>query len=558
MTKGDKRSLRDVVRDLLAYPLPKGIGWSHVFGSLLLTSFVVQVVTGALLALYYSPSAGEAWESVSYIENEVRAGSLIRGVHHFGSSSFIVLLVVHVARVFLWGAYKKRRKWTWVVGCLLLFCVLGFGFTGYLLPWDLRAFFGTRVGVEIAGSAPLVGDAIKRLLAGGAGVGELTLTRFYALHAVILPLVTTLLIALHLTLLRLHGPARSWRHDKGESGKLFHPHQTAKDVCAGLLLVLGLLGAAWLFEAPLGEKADPQNTSYVPRPEWYFLGLQQLLRIFQGSFELVGSVVLPALGVALLFLLPWIDRNPDREPRRRPVALSAGAFALLGLIVLTVWGERELRAEERAMEERLAAQADAPPPEDVVEPPPPNEAELVARGKLLYRELACAGCHGARNRGPDTPSIDFEGSMVKRDWLRAYMADPVRIRFGTEGGHPVMRMPDFRLDEAELDAMTAYLMSLRDPEKIADRGFDDAPTTAEVDEGKLLFDDFDCLSCHVLEGEGEDLGPRLDGVARRLTPDYMAALILDPEGVVPGTSMTDFYMEEAEARAIVRFLQTLR
>ena len=118
-----------------------------------------------LLALYYSPSASQAWESVRYIESEVQAGSIVRGVHHFTSSAFVILLGVHVTRVFLWGAYKKRRRWTWVTGCMLLFCVLGFGFTGYLLPWDLKACFGTSVGVELAGSAPLVGDAVKRLLA---------------------------------------------------------------------------------------------------------------------------------------------------------------------------------------------------------------------------------------------------------------------------------------------------------------------------------------------------------------------------------------------------------
>ena len=290
--------LLPLARRLLAYPLPKGVSWTHVFGGLLLASFLIQVVTGALLALVYSPSAGDAWESVRYIENEVRGGSLIRGVHHFGSSSFVVLLVLHVARTFVWGAYKAPRAATWIVGCLLLACVLAFGFTGYLLPWDLKAFFGTRVGVGIAGSAPLLGHYLKTLLAGGPSVGELTLPRFYAAHAVILPLVTSALIVLHIVLLRLHGVTPHWRHGYIASGRAFHPHQTAKDMAAALLLILGLLALAHFVGAPLAEKADPLNTTYVPRPEWYFLGAQQLLRIFQGRAEVLGSFVLPSLGAS--------------------------------------------------------------------------------------------------------------------------------------------------------------------------------------------------------------------------------------------------------------------
>lgn len=555
--------MKKVLEKLLVYPLPHGVGWPQVLGSLLMTSFAVQVVTGALLALYYSPSASEAWESVRYVEEEVRAGSLIRGVHHFGSSSFVVLLVLHAVRTFVWGAYKGERRWTWVVGCALFACVLGFGFTGYLLPWDLKAFFGTRVGVEIAGSVPLVGGALERLLAGGPSVGELTLPRFYAVHAVILPLVTAGLIGLHLLLVRSHGITPLWSRPEGMSGRWFHPHQLAKDSVVWLLLVLGLLGLASTFGAPLGERADPQNTTFVPHPEWYFLGLQQLLRVFQGDLEILGSFVIPSVAGAVFVLLPWIDRNPERDPRRRPVAMGVCALTILVSVGFTLWGAAELAAEEEEMARRIEAEAEAnetddpAAQDDSVEVPPPDEEERVERGALLYRELSCDACHAPANRGFDTPGLEAEGLRVQRDWLRAYMLEPDRIRFQGEGIHPIARMPDFQLEAEENEALVAYMMTLRDSFAIPERGLDAAAPPEEVEQGRVLFQEYDCHACHVLGGEGEDVGPRLDAAGARLTLDYMVAILLDPEGVVPGTSMTDYFLDEDEAVAMARFLQTM-
>jgi ubiquinol-cytochrome c reductase cytochrome b subunit len=580
--------LPPLVRGLLAYPLPAGVGWSHVFGGLLLASFAIQVVTGALLALYYSPSASDAWESVAYVEREVRAGALIRGVHHFGSSSFIVLLVLHVIRTFVWGAYKGKRRWTWVVGCALLACVLGFGFTGYLLPWDLKAYFGTRVGVGIAGSAPVVGPYVERLLAGGPSVGALTLPRFYAAHAVILPLVTAGLVALHLTLLRVHGVTPHWRRGYAGDGRLFHPHQTAKDTALALLLVLVLLALAAWVGAPLGERADPQNTSYVPRPEWYFLGAQQLLRLFQGPFEILGSFVLPALGAAVLVLLPWIDRSPERDPWKRRRALSAGAAALASLVVLTVWGHFELRAEERALAARIAAaeaaggevaerdrsattgagtgdggatppggEAAGPEPEDGGAAAELDEAALADRGARLYRDLACDACHGPDARLDAVPSLAFEGSVVQRDWLRGYLAAPTPIRYDWTGAPLAVRMPDFLLADDELDALVAHLAT-RTEERFDLAALEEPAAPKEVERGRALVEELDCRSCHVLGGAGEPVGPDLDGAGARLRPGYVAAIVLDPEGVVPMTSMTDFGLLEEEALAIARYLMTLR
>jgi ubiquinol-cytochrome c reductase cytochrome b subunit len=190
---------------LFLEPLPGGARWSAAFGSLLLFVFVLQVVTGILLTMNYAPSVETAWPSVNYIQQQVPGGSFIRGVHHWGSSAMVVLLLFHLVQVFGWGAYKKPRELTWMVGVLLLACVLALAFTGYLLPWDQKGYWASRVGLGIAATTPLAGEDLRLLLQGGPQMGNLTLTRFFTLHAFILPGLVVLLVVVHLYLFRLHG-----------------------------------------------------------------------------------------------------------------------------------------------------------------------------------------------------------------------------------------------------------------------------------------------------------------------------------------------------------------
>ncbi|MCL5959979.1 MAG: cytochrome b N-terminal domain-containing protein [Chloroflexi bacterium] len=178
--------------------LPKGINWWWTFGSATLFLFTLQVTTGMFLALYYSPSPDHAWDSVRFIENEVRFGSLIRGIHHWSASGMVVLVVAHMLRVFVMGAYKYPREATWVVGVVLFTLVLGFGFTGYLLPWDEKAYWATVVGTNMAEQAPLIGKFVLKVLRGGEDLGAVTLTRFFALHVLFLPAMVIPLIGVHL------------------------------------------------------------------------------------------------------------------------------------------------------------------------------------------------------------------------------------------------------------------------------------------------------------------------------------------------------------------------
>jgi quinol-cytochrome oxidoreductase complex cytochrome b subunit len=185
--------------------IPAGANWFYTFGSAALFLFLLQAITGGLLAIYYSPSPDHAHASVRYIMNNVAFGSLIRGIHHWAASGMVVMVVAHLLRVFFTGAYKYPREMNWMVGVVLLVLTLAFGFTGYLLPWDEKAYWATVVGTNIAGSVPVVGDWILRVLRGGEELGALTLNRFYAMHVMLLPMITTFLVIIHLLMVVRQG-----------------------------------------------------------------------------------------------------------------------------------------------------------------------------------------------------------------------------------------------------------------------------------------------------------------------------------------------------------------
>lgn len=199
---------------LVRRKIPAGANWLYTFGSATLFLFTLQAITGVLLAIYYSPSPDHAYASVQYIENEVAFGSLVRGIHHWAASGMIVMIVAHLLRVFFMGAYKYPREMTWMTGVVLLVLTLGFGFTGYLLPWDEKAYWATVVGTNMAGSVPVVGDILLRIIRGGTDLGALTLNRFYAMHVMLLPMAASLLIGVHLFLIVRQGISYPPRRDE--------------------------------------------------------------------------------------------------------------------------------------------------------------------------------------------------------------------------------------------------------------------------------------------------------------------------------------------------------
>ena len=304
----DRTGYRKLVRAALYEPVPGGARWRYVWGSTLVVAFVTQLVTGVFLWMAYSPSAQTAWESVFYIQHEMWGGWLLRGIHHFMAHAMVYLLIVHFVQVVIDGAYRAPRELNFVVGLLLMFLVLGMALTGYLLPWDQKGYWATSVGTNLASQAPLVGPALRKLAIGGPDYGHHTLTRFFALHAGVLPGLMMVLLAVHIGLFRRHGlHAKSPRR---RPDAMFWPDQVLKDSVAALALVVGVLAVTiYRGGAELGAPADPAQPYDAARPEGYFLFLFQFLKWFPGELELWGAFIIPGAITVVLFAMPWIGRT---------------------------------------------------------------------------------------------------------------------------------------------------------------------------------------------------------------------------------------------------------
>ncbi len=331
-------------------PLPKHINWLFSLGAMALFLLILQAATGAFLAIYYSPSPDHAYNSLNYISKEVPFGGFVRGLHHWGASAMVIVVFLHLLRVVVYDSYKAPRELTWIVGVLLLLVVLGFGFTGYLLPWDQKAYWATVVGAKIASTVPIIGDAIGRIMRGGEEVGAVTLTRFYAIHTIWLPWIAFGLVGLHLFLVRHIGSSGLPKNTPKDmdAGKPFYPDQLFEDSVAILILFGVLVVMALFVPVPTEEIADPTDASYDPRPEWYFLFLFQLLKYFEGRFEVVGTFVIPTVAILLLFLVPFLSRKERLPIHKRPVALTVTSISVLSLISLTILGLRSPRLDSTA------------------------------------------------------------------------------------------------------------------------------------------------------------------------------------------------------------------
>src|SRR5579872_720030 len=329
-----RTGIETAIKNFLYEEIPASSGWHQVIGSMAVFFFMLQIFTGGLLAFNYAPTPGDAYNSVKYIMTELTAGSFIRGLHHWGATMMIIIVVAHMAQVFLYGAYKKPREATWMLGVVLLLITMGFGLTGYLLPWDNRAYFGTMVTTKIAASAPIAGPYIARLMGGEGSVGVVTFARFYALHVLLLPPFTMILIGIHIYLVRKHGVAPAPVETKPP--KHFYPEQVFKDTVSVFLAFMVLVVLAVVAKVPLEKLADPTDTAYIPRPEWYFLFLFQTLKFFNGPMEVVGAVALPGLAVLLLFTIPFIDRGPMIRLAKRTFAITFVVLAAIAWTGLTV------------------------------------------------------------------------------------------------------------------------------------------------------------------------------------------------------------------------------
>lgn len=321
-----RTGVRRVVHEALYERIPGGARWRYVWGSTLVFAFATQVITGIFLWMCYSPSAQTAWESVYFIQYQTQGGWLLRGVHHFMAQAMVVLMALHLMQVVIDGAYRAPREVNFWLGLILMQIVLGLSLTGYLLPWDQKGYWATRVATNLLSVVPLVGPQMQQLVVGGADYGHQTLTRFFALHAGVLPGLLVFFLVVHVALFRRNGICH--KQPAAGADTTFWPDQVLKDAvaCLAVLVVvllltvqpLNLLG--WGHSGPietshlgaeLGAPADPSNQYAAARPEWYFLFLFQFLKLFEGwgaAGELLGAIVIPGLVMLALFLMPFIGR----------------------------------------------------------------------------------------------------------------------------------------------------------------------------------------------------------------------------------------------------------
>jgi len=460
----ERLDLAGIRRALLDREVPDRLTWWHTLGSATLTVFLVQVITGIVLATYYAPSPDHAYESIRFVDHQVASGALLRGIHHWGASAMVVLVIAHVVRVFSVGAYKYPREANWVVGVVLLLVVLGFSFTGYLLPWDQKAYWATAVGTNIGGTTPLVGGYVVTLLRGGAELGAATLTRFYAFHVLWLPMLLGVFVLIHLAVVIRQGiaplpatleqgaPPRTTDPDypgyyraayagSKRGGVRFWPDIVGKDALVALAVVLAIVLLARALGAPLEAPADPSDTAYVPRPEWYFLPLYELLKLVPGSLESLVAFGVPAALIVTLLALPFFDTRSRRNLVGRPVAL-VGLVGILGGSGLLIGA--------------AVRQAGPAVPPEVGRPLTSRERA----GRALFQSEQCTGCHTVAgkggNQGPDLSDIGLHHSAA---WLHSYVEAPSRF-------HPGTKMPTFgppALSHEEIEDLAQYLSSLRGP-----------------------------------------------------------------------------------------------
>lgn len=467
----DQRTgIDSLLHEALDEPIPGGARWAYVFGSVLLFLFISQTITGVFLALYYVPSATSAHTTVAYIVKEVTGGSFLRSLHAYGSSAVVIVVLLHLTQTYLYGAYKGRRELLWISGCFLLALMLAMAFTGYLLPWDQKAFFATTVGTNMASDIPFVGTWVKRFMRGGDEMGTLTVSRFFVAHVFILPAVLIAFIASHVYLFRKAGAAGPPSEDP-VSPKLpterFYPKQVVLDTIVALVMILILGSLAHFWPTELGPTANPADTQYVPRPEWYYLPIFQWLKYWRGAYAIFGIIVIPAVTAALLVLVPFIDRRLERRPWRRPIAVGVFMLILAGFVVMGLMSVRDDQRDpsiakqvakqreetnqfmrERFEPEGAASSISAPVVVAALDP-------LAAAGKKVYEGESCDACHGEGGVGTGVaPKLAGAVAQKPADELLNLLKKPTQQML--DGG-----MQPVNVSDEDLKALIAYIKSLK-------------------------------------------------------------------------------------------------
>lgn len=531
----DRTGYRGLLKEVLYENVPGGARWRYVWGSCLTFAFFTQIITGVLLWTAYSPSAQTAWESVYFIQEHMTAGWFLRGVHHFMAQAMIVLLALHLMQVVIDGAYRAPREVNFWFGIILLMITLALSLTGYLLPWDQKGYWATKVATNLVALVPLVGPELQKLVVGGSEYGHHTLTRFFALHAGVLPGLMIAFIVGHVYLFRKHGIKSKRPHRSKDAS--FWPEQVFKDAVACLAVLLTVVFLTiWFHGAPLADPADPADPYAAARPEWYFLFLFQLLKYFPGQWTIVGSLVIPGIVVLWMFAKPFIAK--EQKGHRFNVWALWGL--LLGVVSLTWLAIEEDRSklifqasvsesERRSERVKELAKLKGIPAQGAVVL---LREDPKTQGPRIFASH-CSSCHrydGHDGRGnlvsEDSSAPDLAG-FASREWLEKVLDHQHFVSesfFGNtkfENGKMAKQLAKFNEAEKALVPKVAALLS-----DIAELPYQKKLTDDEREAGfDVFFDELACIDCHDIEDENEGSAPDLTDYGSR---EWLLAFIGDP------------------------------
>jgi ubiquinol-cytochrome c reductase cytochrome b subunit len=454
----ERLQLGSSIRETMEHPVPRETAsWFYVFGSAAFVVFLLQIVTGIMLALIYVPSAGEAWNSLQTLNHNVALGWFIRGLHGWGSNFMVAIVLIHMVQVFLFGAYKYPRELTWVVGVFLLLVTLGMAFTGQVLRFDQDAYWGLGIGASIASRVPLMGPSIVKLMLGGPIIAGATLSRFFTLHVFVVPGLLIAFVAVHLLMVLKLGvnewpmPGRVVRkatyvkeyHELvKKDGVPFVPGAIWKDLIFAAFILLSIAACAAYF-GPFGPSGPPDPTviQTAPRPDFFFLWLYAVLSFLPPAMETPVLLIGPVVVLLGLLLLPFVFGEGEKSWRRRPVAV------LTILLVAVSLGTFTRLAVGAPWSPVMDAWSSIPIPSEYLQ----NRSALERQGALVFQVKQCHNCHSLDDQGGKRgPALDAVAARLTQNQL---------VRQVIQGGG---NMPAYgkNLSPAETTALVAFLGTL--------------------------------------------------------------------------------------------------
>ncbi len=446
------------LRANLEHPIPRSsASWWYVFGSAALTVFVLQVVTGILLALVYVPTADQAWNSLQVLNHDLTLGWFLRAVHGWGSNFMVALVLIHMTQVFLFGAHKYPRELTWIVGVFLLLMTLGMAFTGQVLRFDQDAYWGIGIGASVTGRVPFMGKQMVHLMLGGPIIGGATLSRFFTLHVFVIPGMLIGFIGLHLLMVMKLGvnewpmPGRLVRRESyireyneltHKEGVPFAPHAIWKDLffSAAVILAVGFCAAYFGPYGPTGTP-DPTIIQTAPRPDYFFLWLYAVLSLLPPELETPALLVAPVIGIVFLLLVPFLSGVGEKSWKRRPIAVMTVMLLAVSFGVFT------RLAQTAPWSPAMNAWSGAPVPDEFLH----GRTPLQRQGALVFQVKQCRNCHALGDEGGlRGPSLDRVAIRLTRDQM-------VRQVLQGRGNMPAYGK---NLSPAEVTALVSFLETL--------------------------------------------------------------------------------------------------